>query len=217
MPGFRPWLPQRGLVPRDAAAAAQRLVSEGAVVGFGPFENPTLAFPSGRGAETIPIAYGGTLWRLKQLAKDLQRAYGWEEAQAVGFVFEGAVPILPRGWVRLSWGKSGPRVALEVDARFSRTEVARLYGRWRGYVFQGADKPIERKAGRLAVFAEEYRDSGLSWRQLMALWNRRYPEWPYHTPVHFARDCQLAWQRVTGKKWPRKKAGRRRGKEAGAR
>lgn len=209
-------LPPVGAPAQEQLAAAQRAVAAGRPLSYGE-KHATLSYPENGAAQVAFIAYGGVLWRLKGIAEALAREYGWQEAQAVAFILAGSVPLASRGRVQLKWTKSGPRIVLEIDPRLSRTEVARLYGRWRGYVFQGADKPIERKAGRLAVFAEEYRDSGLSWRQLMALWNQRYPEWPYHTPVHFARDCQLAWQRVTGEKWPRKKEGRRRGKEAGAR
>lgn len=210
-------LPPIGASVQEQLTAAQRAVAAGQPVRYG-LEAPVIGYPTKDGAAQFTyVAFGGTLWRLKKLAQSLAKEYGWQEAQAVAFVLTGAVPLLPRGWVRLSWRTSGPRITLEVDPRLSRTEVARLYGRWRGRVFRGADKPIERKAARLAVFAEEYRDSGLSWRELMALWNQQYPEWKYHTAVHFARDCQMAWQRVTGGKWPRKKEGKRRGKEAGAR
>ncbi|MBT9260207.1 MAG: hypothetical protein KM310_10750 [Clostridiales bacterium] len=209
-------LPAPGAPPQEQLRAAQQAVATGQPVRYGT-EVILLPYPKDGATEWAFIAYGGVLWRLKKIAQRLAKEYGWHEAEAVSFVLSGTVPILPRGRVKLSWRMSGPRITLEVDPRLSRTEVARIYSRWRGRVFQGADKPIERKAARLAVFAEEYRDSGLSWRELMAIWNQKYPDWQYHTPAHFARNCQLAWQRVTGEKWPRKKEGKRRGKEAGAR
>ncbi|WP_273000757.1 hypothetical protein [Hydrogenibacillus schlegelii] len=213
-----PGLPAVDASAQDLLTAAQQAVAVCRPVSFKE-ELKLLYFPNGANDafETVPISYGGVLWRLKKIAESLEQEYGWHEAQTVSFVLSGTVPFLSRGMVGYRWRKIGPRITLELDPRLSRTEVARIYSRWRGRLFQGADKPIERKAARLAVFAEEYRDSGLSWRELMAVWNRQYPEWPYHTAVHFARDCQLAWQRVTGEKWPRKKEGKRRGKEAGTR
>lgn len=210
-------LPPIGARFQEQLAAAQRAVTAGQPVRYRE-EAPAIVYPTKDGAmQVTPVAFGGALWRLKNLAQSLAKEYGWQEAQAVAFVLSGSVPLTSRGRVQLKFTKSGPRIVLEVDPRLSRTEVARIYGRWRSRVFRGADKPIERKAGRLAVFAEQYRDSGLSWRELMALWNRQQPAWQYRETVVFARDCQVAWQRVTGQKWPGKKEGKRRGKEAGAR
>lgn len=207
------------LTTESLAPVVQRFVQSGAIVGFGPLSLPTLAFPSGDAVERIPIAHGGTLWRLKQLAEALQRAYrGWDEAQAVALVLSGATPLLPRATVGLSWNKAtGSRIQLDVDARMSSAEVARIYGRWRSFVFRGADMPIEEKARHLAVFGEQHRDSGKTWRELMALWNQQHPQWAFHVPAHFAANVARAWQQVTGEKWPGKKGGRRRGKEARSR
>lgn len=209
-----------GSTPNDVAATLLNALTSGAatVVDVALAARAIAYREPGKSiVQNHPVTFGGVLWRLKTLVDALTRRYPWREEQAVEWVLAGSIPLISRAQVTLAGGRAGPRIILELDPRLSRTEVARLYGRWRSRVFRGADKPIERKTRHLAVFGEEHRESGKTWRELMAIWNQRHPEWPYHVPAHFAADVQRAWRQVTGEKWPPKKGGQRRGKAQGAR
>ncbi|NPV80168.1 MAG: hypothetical protein HPY52_07810 [Firmicutes bacterium] len=165
----------------------------------------------------VPVPHFGPLRRLKDLASCLQGiAPLWQEAQAVAFVLCDVVPALPKARGTLHFSSIGPaRVTLELDPRLSSQEVAKLYVRVRRDVFDGWDRPMTEKHLSLSIFLAE--NPGIAWRELMAIWNRKFPEWIYSDWRVFSRDARAAWQRITGREYPRRPSGKKKGETSNAR
>lgn len=166
----------------------------------------TLAYPSGERVSQVPVARGGTLWRLKELAAYLTAMFPlWTEPQAVAFVLTGAVPTLLRARASFEVARVGPpRVVIDADARMSPEEVANLYAEARRAAMPKRAAPMSDKHLRLAVHLAQHVE--LSWSALLASWNTAYPQWAYSNTFIFARDAIAAWCRVTGRKWIKRNA-----------
>jgi len=169
----------------------------------------TLAYPSGERVSQVPVARGGTLWRLKELAAKITALFPlWNEPQVVVFVLTGAVPTLSRARASFEAATVGPpRITMDIDARMSPDEVADLYARARRDALQKRATPMTDKHLRLAVHLAQQLE--LSWSALMASWNKEYPMWSYSSTFSFARDAKAAWCRVTGRKWIPRPGGRK--------
>lgn len=188
-----------------------------------------LAYPCPDGSTgTAEIRPGGRLARLKWVASYFAAAsrsdeeldgyppgeYPFlEEAEAVRFILSGRPPRIWRGeGTGTMLFPGGARVRLDVDARMSAMEVAKLYLKIRRRVFEGQDKPMTEKHLQLAVCLAEHFET--SWPQLMASWNAEHPEWAYTNWRNFARDAKAAWCRVTGREWIPRRGGTERTQEA---
>lgn len=180
------------------------------------YNYPTLVClaPSGKSAETIPIASRGVLATLKKLAAEY--AAFWPEAAAVRFILTGQNYPVRRAVVTYGSDKPAmPWVSMRLHPCASGDEARAIYlaARKRLEGWPGATDPkgIAEKHQALAVFAVEQPGS---WSRLLRMWNKSYPpEWVYpvadknlsHVRSTFARDCRAAYTRLTGWPWVEKK------------
>ncbi|MER3401404.1 MAG: hypothetical protein C4313_09855 [Thermoflexus sp.] len=159
------------------------------------------AVPDDNWQRTIPIQHDGVLYHLKQVARLLERTYGWQESQAVVFTLTGVIPLIPKARIRtpLVYFRPHDRIKLELDPRLSADEVRDLYAKARNKVFKGRDRPMSKKHLELALFLVQ--NPNHTWREMAALWNEKHPEWAYTVWQNFSRDARAAYRRLTGRKW----------------
>jgi len=155
---------------------------------------------------TISINKKGTLSRLKKASEKITGYGFWTEAQSIYFILTGiAHPISPaRVTAKFSHFNT---IILEVFPHVPGVMVEKLYQEARK-MFMGKTKEITEKHLALAVFAAEQYGS---WNMKMKSWNKKYPDWKYPDTARstFARDCRVAYERVTGWDWDEdKKSGR---------
>jgi hypothetical protein len=167
----------------------------------------TLAYikPPSQWVHRVVINKNSTLGRLKHLANKYQGF--WKEAGAVHFILTGiAYPISPAkvGAKINSFGLN--RVSLEVSPHLPGSKVMELYLEERKKLLmlsgnrQEKSRTLTEKHVSLAVFVVE--EMG-SWAMKLRKWNRKYPQWAYPQTARstFARDCRMAYKRLTGWKW----------------
>ena len=181
-----------------------------------PFRSETLSYidrESEIGESMVFINERGTLGRLKQLAKEYQTL--WPEAWTVHFILTGEVaPVYPGSTgIALDYQYEMHRIKLSVSPHLTGDEVRSLYLEERERLFQipfynyffPAESDTSRKGrrltekhARLAVF--NIRTPG-PWSWKLRKWNQKYPDWKYKHPSTFRRDCQAAYERITGWAW----------------
>jgi hypothetical protein len=180
------------------------------------FSFPTLSClaPSGKSAETIPIASRGVLATLKKIASEY--AAFWPEAAAVRFILTGQNYPVRRAVVTYGSDKPAmPWVSMRLHPCLSGDEVRAIYlaarKRLEGWPGVTDPKGLTEKHQALAIFAVEQPGS---WSRLLRMWNKSCPpEWVYpvadknlsHIRSTFARDCRAAYTRLTGWPWVEKK------------
>lgn len=188
---------------------ARRVIADGGKPVQVSTSRETIAFMTPDGwVKRVFIAYGGTLWRLKDAAQKVTRNVPWSEPRAVHFILTGETPMLPRARITITMpGLQPPRVTLSVDPRVSPQEVANLYRQARREVYGGTDRAISEKHLQLALFLAGKRGESLTWQAMMEDWNQLHPEWAYNNYRLFARDAAEAWRRVTDTKWEGRRSG----------
>ena len=213
----KPWVesqaererPAKGAVPRPVSVlevypahkkdSEQWLTPEDQIVHQ---KNPPFPGENGWIHRVVIHSSTGVLARLKDLAVRLCRRYPiWQEAQAVGFILTGMVPLVPKARVTVTFGV-GLRITLNLDPWLPVNEVAKIYSHYRQEFFPGqGGHPIGEKNLSLAVFVVENERPGATWGALMAEWNQTHPEWAYSDRHLFARDARASIERIAGRKW----------------
>ncbi len=159
----------------------------------------------------LPIRSDGTLARLKTLVsgdEGVCALSGWTEAAAVTFVLCGKIPT-PRAatvTVRHAAYPAATQLDLLVSTNLRGPELAQLYQQVRASQRGIYERLISDKLLVLAVFVDEHKDSGLSWRELRRQWNELHPQWRYETArdqkaLVFSTDARETWSRITGEDW----------------
>jgi hypothetical protein len=179
-------------------------VVDGHVIHYANRASHFVTFPGpNRWAHYRPVRAGGVLDWLRTIAQRLSRSYGWKEAEAAGFVLSDVHP--PVSQVRWEipysrpWEKARWAVNLQVAYWVTPQSVARTYRGLRNELLNGDPKPRSLSDSRavLGVFAFQHR-SGHTWKDAMALWNRRNLGVPYQDVRVFIRDAREAFERITG-------------------
>jgi hypothetical protein len=134
----------------------------------------------------------------------LAKRYAWNPAYVPRFVLTDEPPRISRASATVTMKRPFPAAAtikLELSPRMKPDEVRALYVDARNDLVGTSSRvrPITEKHAELAVFAFEHRD-GWKWKDLMTLWNERFPERRYGELRQFNRDALLAYRRVTGER-----------------
>jgi hypothetical protein len=170
-------------------------------------ETTTLAYikPPSQWVHHVVINKNSTLGRLKYLANKYQGF--WKEAGAVHFILTSIAYPISRAKVGAKINSFGlNRVSLEVSPHLPGSKVMELYLEERKKLLmlsgnrQEKSRRLTEKHVSLAVFVVE--EMG-SWAMKLRKWNRKYPQWAYPQTARstFARDCRMAYKRLTGWKW----------------
>ncbi len=87
----------------------------------------TVDFPEGEWVGREYVDSGGVLAQLRHLSLSLSKDFGWQPAQAVGFVLSGSWPIVQP--INVTFGTEfGPRrIALDVDPDVSSDELVQVF------------------------------------------------------------------------------------------
>lgn len=173
--------------------------------------------PGDRWIHSVPVGTQGPLPRLKALAAELTKYYGWREPHAVSFVLTGTPPPVTMASLGGRFVPAAPaldRLIMTVDPRLGPREVASLFAWARRRVLGDVarDRPLSEKHGELAVFIAGRLGERRTWAELVEEWNRQHPRWGYYqvgAEVRFARDARTAWERLTGRTWPDRRRGRK--------
>jgi len=157
----------------------------------------------------LAVRLGGVLNQLRTISETLASHYGWQPAQATGFVLSDAPPIVAPIQVQIqdrSWRPSA-RIVLTIDPLLPPKEVAATYRHARTEFYTHGDASrqepnytqISSKRAALAVFALKY-SQGHVWAEAQSIWNRDHPEWAYSKSraAQFIRDARDAYKRVSG-------------------
>jgi hypothetical protein len=140
-----------------------------------------------------PVARGSVLQQLLFLSKTLAQRYGWQCAQAAGFVLSGIPPELPplKAEVSIVDLDALSRVKLVVDPTVSPRELASAYKDLRKRLMGSRHRPLQERKQTLAVFMSS-RPQGETQRESMAMWNKQYRQWKYKEIRNFGRDVAAA-------------------------
>ena len=132
-----------------------------------------------------------------------------DEARGVDRVLSGAVPRIDA--VRVAVGGFGnapalDTITLKVSARVSPRELSQLHREARTGYGVARDRVLGERSLTLAQFADDYRlaPSWPGWPALRDAWNEAHPEWAFKQAreTQFANACRLAWESLTGLRWP---------------
>lgn len=142
------------------------------------------------------------LWRLREVARAVEKLYGWSEPWAVHFVLSGLAPPLVTLSVTQELGPWGARISARADPRVSPGEVAAAYKRVRAKYRTGPNQPMAQKHAEMALFLAAYYETGTRpWKELREHWNTEHPEWTVTDDSRFIRDATAAWERVTARRF----------------
>ena len=106
------------------------------------------ASPDDQWVRRIPVRYGGTLDRLRQVSESLARRYKWWEAQATTFVLTDVSPLLSslRGGFRIEFNQPiSSRITMEINPTLTPEEVAKQYKKLRASLNWRPVSLVERK------------------------------------------------------------------------
>jgi hypothetical protein len=213
--------PHGWLLTGDVAAYADWLSERAKRVAEDPKSELPLARTQGpvvleygvppQGGGVIAIRSDGILALLKSVVsgtKGLCGYTGWSERSAVAFVLCGRIPSPRRASVVVRSGgyAAATEIELAVSANMSPTEVAALYQDVRVRERGAPERAMDARHLALALFVDEARESGLGWKELRRLWNKKHPGWRFKTATdpharRFADEARRCWSRVTGEKW----------------
>jgi hypothetical protein len=180
--------------------AATRLDSEGnesrgvATLGY--------ARPGSEWMQRVAVRTGGSLDRLRAVAKRLKDFYDWDEAQATVFVLTGCTPLIHA--IRATVMISSPllvrsRIKLSIDPSTTPREVADYYRQVRQEAF-GRVRRLGEKHARLAAFVARLpvdltmAQQMQQWNQQCVAWKRR--KWQYKHPSRFKTEAQQSLDRL---------------------
>lgn len=145
----------------------------------------------------IPVADGGVLDRVRELAEYLAPRYGWDVADAANFVLTGASQPAPRIRSEVTLVDQLPvmsRITLSIDPSMKANEVARYYDEIRSEITSTRSRELSEKHVELAHFVAG-RPEGETWLQRMQAWNHQHRKWAYEQETNFARDAVQAIRR----------------------
>jgi hypothetical protein len=158
------------------------------------------------GVVPFKVHTGGVLDRLRILADELARRYGWRPGEASTFVLTDGIPLVPS--VRSSWsttlGGNAPtpraQVVLTVDPAITPNDLRDRYGHERNELFGGRrHRTISEKHLRLAAH-DLLQPGESSPSERMAAWNEisdHLPGYRYGHVANYARDAKMARARLT--------------------
>jgi hypothetical protein len=171
------------------------LAEVGKVEGIAPLSLLDYPRAGSKSVQRIPVGPDSALGHLHKIARALAETYGWQQAQATGFVLTDLTPELPDALVNVqSSGLGGlGRIRIVVDPFFTPAEVARIYGRVRAQVLSGKTKGWSEKHARLAIYALEHPGLESSSRQS---WNVEYPQWGYARLNRFRKEALASQNRL---------------------
>ncbi len=152
--------------------------------------------------QRVAVRTGGTLDRLRVIAKRLEDFYGWDEAQATAFVLTGSPPLMHA--IRATVTTASPllvrsRIKLSIDPSTTPREVAEHYRHVRKEAF-GRVRRLGEKHARLAAFVAGLADDLTTtaqmhqWNQHCAAWKRR--KWQFKYPSRFKTEAQHSLDRL---------------------
>jgi hypothetical protein len=123
---------------------------------------------------------------LADLARRLERDYGWRRNEAAWFVLNGAAPRLRPLTTRVSMrqGKYAPsscEITLQVAPWIPPEEVEKAFVQARDAVRGGPGTVGKRRLEVLRFVEEEYakRERQPTFEELLPAWNQEHPHWPY--------------------------------------
>jgi hypothetical protein len=144
---------------------------------------------------------------LADLARRLERDYGWHRNDAAWFVLNGAAPRLRPLTTRVSthWGADGPsrcEITLQVAPWIPSEVVEKAFVQMRDGVRRGSGPGTvgERRLEvlRFVEMNSERRGRGRrpGFAELLLMWNQEYPHWYYDKYRALAKAYREAYQEV---------------------
>ncbi len=161
--------------------------------------NLSYGLPGVRWVQHISVHAGGVLDELWGISEALVRGYGWKPDQAVVFVLCGITPYMPGLQLDAIYAggcAAASRIRLTIDPLVPPREVTATYSRLRQRILQGRYRPLSEKHMRLALFAAQHKLPGVTWAEVMSLWNAEHEADTYAQETIFARDAVAARRRV---------------------
>ena len=145
--------------------------------------------------QRIPAGPDGPLGILYKLSQSLAETYGWQRAQATGFVLTDLTPEIPLYMVSFAGHDLGglARVQIVVDPFFTPAEVAQMYKQNRSQFLSGKTKGLSQKHTRLAIHVLHQPKLDQSCLQN---WNQQYPKWTYREMRRFKKEALAAHRRL---------------------
>ena len=170
-----------------------------------------VTLPGSRGETPYAVHNGTWLWSIVRAAEDMAGDLGWSTAESAAFILTGNAPDPSSLDAKLhhpNWGS--PVIVLRVQPFVDAKRVLAAYRaaqqRLDGpRVLRQRRRPIQQRSLRLFDFVEEHsgpfslvesRRRRRSWGQVLAAWNRRYPDWQYAEARALRRDYILARGRL---------------------
>jgi hypothetical protein len=146
---------------------------------------------------------GSVLDDARRLAESLTKFYPWDKAQATTWLLTGNVPIVSPLKAQckihhMSYGEYGctfGTITLTVAPWVPASQVLAFYRKQQRKMLRRDNRPLRPKTIALFRFVtEQVDDQGKipSVRQLLKLWNKRYPEWHYRDERRFWNDVNRA-------------------------
>jgi hypothetical protein len=144
-------------------------------------------------------------WELAELAQRLQRDYGWRQNEAAWFVLNNAQPRLLPLITRVSmhqgaYGPSYCRITLHVSPWIPSEEVEKAFVQARDGVRGGSSPGMvgEQRLEVLRFVEEEHAKLGRRppFRELLEMWNREHPHWPYADYRALSKAYRETYQEV---------------------
>jgi hypothetical protein len=142
---------------------------------------------------------------LAELARRLERDYGWRQNEAAWFVLNGARPRLLALNTRYSidqrkHGPSSCKITLEVAPWIPSKVVEKAFMQARDALRGGSGPGTvgERKLGVLGFVEDEHAKRGRRppFGELLELWNREHPHWLYTDYRALSKAYRQAYQEV---------------------
>ncbi|MEN6533625.1 MAG: hypothetical protein ABFD89_08180 [Bryobacteraceae bacterium] len=145
--------------------------------------------------QRVPAGPDGPLGALYKLSHRLAEMYGWQKAQASGFVLTDLIPEIPTCMVSSVCHELGGlvRIQIVVDPFYTPAEVAQTYKRIRSKMLVGKTKGLSEKHTQLALHA--LRQPELD-QPCLQSWNQQYPNWAYRRMNRFRKEAQNAQRRL---------------------
>jgi hypothetical protein len=145
--------------------------------------------------QRIPAGPDGPIGALYQLSQSLAETYGWQRAQATGFVLTDLTPEIPPAMVSFAGHDFGSlaRIHIVVDPFFTPAEVAQMYKRIRSQFLTSNRKGLSEKHTCLAIhFLHQPKLDPSCLRS----WNQQYPKWVYREMKRFKKEALAAHRRL---------------------
>ena len=144
-------------------------------------------------------------WELADLARRLERDYGWRQNEAAWFVLNGEAPRLRPLTTRASihrskHGPSSCEITLQVAPWIPSEDVEKAFTQMRDQVRRssGPGTVGERRLEVLRFVEEEHEKRGRrsNFEELLQMWNREHPRWAYADYRALSKAYREAYQEV---------------------